>query len=298
MPAVGDDPATKPSVVAIGGGHGLSVTLAALRRLPVHPVAVVAVADDGGSTGRLRSDSERVAPGDLRKCLVALAGRQDALTQVMEHRFASGELQGHAFGNLLLAALEESEGDLMAALGVVSDLLEVRGTVLPATVEVVDLVAELSDGETVVGQVAISASEAIERVHLDPEPRAPDAVVQAIRGADAVVLGPGSLYTSVLAAASVPGISEALGELDAPLVYVCNLRPQRSETAGYDVAAHVEALARHGIHPDVVLHDPAEIGGADQVANATPAPLARPDRLAHDPALLAEAFGELVRRGC
>ena len=298
MPAVGDDPATKPSVVAIGGGHGLSVSLAALRRLPVHPVAVVAVADDGGSTGRLRSDSERVAPGDLRKCLVALAGRQDALTQVMEHRFASGELQGHAFGNLLLAALEESEGDLMAALGVVSDLLEVRGTVLPATVEVVDLVAELSDGETVVGQVAISASEAIERVHLDPEPRAPDAVVEAIRGADAVVLGPGSLYTSVLAAAAVPGIAEALGELDAPLVYVCNLRPQRSETAGYDVAAHVEALARHGIHPDVVLHDPAEIGGADQVVNATPVPLARPDRLAHDPALLAEAFGELVRRGC
>lgn len=279
-----------PQVVALGGGHGLAATLRALRRLPVRPVAVVSVADDGGSTGRLRSDSERVAPGDIRKCLVALAEGPDPLIRVMEHRFTNGELEGHAFGNLLLAALEESEEDLMAALAVASELLHVQGRVLPASSAVVDLVAELHDGSEVVGQVAVSASQNVARVQLRPETVAPEEVLAALGSARAVVLGPGSLYTSVLAAAVVPGVPDTLRAIDAPVIYVCNLHPQRHETNGYGVAEHVDALERHGLVPDVVLYDPAQIGGAEGVPAAVPAPLAGCAGHAHDPGLLAAAL--------
>lgn len=283
-----------PCVVAIGGGHGLAVTLSALRHLPVWPVAVVSVADDGGSTGRLRSDVARVAPGDIRRCLGALAARSGPLTRVMEHRFLSGELEGHAFGNLLLAALEEAEGDLLAALAVASELLEVQGTVLPATTTVVDLVAELGDGGEVEGQVCVSATPGVVRVYLRPAPLAPPAVLAAIADARAIVLGPGSLYTSVLAAAVVPGITEALNGSDAVVVYVCNLHPQVHETDGYGVGDHVEALERHGIVPDVVLYDPDQIGGAVGVVGATPVRLAQPGGLAHDPERFAAELGAIV----
>lgn len=287
-----------PSVVAIGGGHGLAGTLRALRLLPVWPVAVVSVADDGGSTGRLRSDAPRVAPGDIRKCLGALATRRDALTELMEHRFGTGELRGHAFGNLLLAALEESEGTLLAALGVVSELLAVHGTVLPATSTVVDLVAETTDGSVVEGQVTVSATPGVTRVRLQPCPVAPPEVLCAIGDAAAIVLGPGSLYTSVLAAVVVPGIAEALAGSGAPVVYLCNLHPQVHETDGYGVAEHVEALSRHGVVPDVVLYDPDQIGGAEGVVGAAPVQLARSGGLAHDPELLADALGPIVRVPC
>ncbi len=277
-------------VVAIGGGHGLATTLRALRRLTVWPVAVVSVADDGGSTGRLRSDAQRVAPGDIRKCLGALAGVGGPLPGLLEHRFASGELEGHAFGNLLLAALEESEGDLMAALEVASELLDARGTVLPATRAVVDLMAELADGSTVEGQVAISRSRGLQRVWLRPEPTAPPEVIAAMETARAIVLGPGSLYTSVLAAAVVPGVADAVAGSDAAVAYVCNLHPQDHETEGYGVADHLEAIARHGVYPDMVLYDPDQIGGAEGVAGAVPVELARPGGRAHDPGLLADAL--------
>lgn len=287
-----------PSVVAIGGGHGLASTLKALRQLPVWPVAVVSVADDGGSTGRLRSDAQRVAPGDIRKCLGALAASPGPLTRVMEHRFVSGELEGHAFGNLLLAALEESEGDLLSALRVASELLEVQGTVLPATSAVVDLVAEASGGAEVEGQVAVSATPGLVRVYLRPDPLAPPEVLGAIANARAVVLGPGSLYTSVLAAAVVPGLTQALRGCEAPVIYVCNLHPQAHETDGYGVAQHVEALGRHGLVPDVVLYDPEQIGGAEGVLGATPASLAQPGGLAHDPARVAGALGSILQGTC
>lgn len=286
-----------PRVVAIGGGHGLAGTLRALRRLPVWPVAVVSVADDGGSTGRLRSDAQRVAPGDIRKCLGALAGRCDPLTAVMEHRFTSGELKGHAFGNLLLAAFEESEGSLLGALAVVSELLEVEGTVLPATSTVVDLVGETIDGSAVEGQVVVSATPGVEKVWLRPDPLSPPEALDAISDAAAIVLGPGSLYTSVLAAAVVPGIAEAVAGSDAPVVYICNLHPQVPETDGYGVAQHVEALVRHGLVPDVVLYDPDHIGGADEVSGATPARLAQRGGLAHDPELVATVLGDILGVG-
>lgn len=289
-------PGRRLRVVAVGGGHGLAATLRSLRCLPVEPTAVVSVADDGGSTGRLREDSDRAAPGDIRKCLVALAGAEGPLTRVMEHRFAAGELEGHSFGNLLLAALEESEGGLLDSVQVVSDLLELQGTVLPATEVPVELVATLEDGAEVVGQAAIAATAGLSRVELRPRCSPPEAVLDAVTTADAIVLGPGSLYTSVLAAAVVPELCEAVGASQAPLVYVCNLRPQQHETDGYDVAAHVAALARHGFDPDVVLHDPDTLAAGDAAGDPrlVAAPLAAPSGLAHDRSLLAAALSRVL----
>jgi uncharacterized cofD-like protein len=208
----------------------------------------------------------------------------------MEHRFGSGELEGHSFGNLMLAALEESEGSLLAALEVVSGLLDLQGRVLPATSEFVELVAELNDCSTVVGQAEIAATTGLATVSLRPEPRTCPPVLDAVASASAFVLGPGSLYTSVLAAAVVPGLAEAVGSADAPVIYICNLAPQAHETDGYDVAAHVAALGRHGLEPDVVLHDPASIDGVEGVRGVVPAHLAGPKGRAHDPRLLAQAL--------
>lgn len=286
-----------PRVVAIGGGHGLAATLRAVRTYTDHVTAVVSVADDGGSTGRLRAAGDRPAPGDLRKCLIALARQDSALARSMEHRFAAGELEGHAFGNLLIVAMAETDGDLVGALDEIGRLLDVVGRVLPATTEVVELRAALDSGAEVAGQVAVAARSDLCTVTVSPgDARACPEAVEAILAADQIVLGPGSLYTSVLAATAVPGIRDAVTASSAQLVYACNLRPQDSETTGYDVEAHVAALARHGIRADVVLHDPHTIGDAPGVAGAVPAALARSSGLAHDPALLGKALAALLQR--
>ncbi len=285
-----------PSVVAIGGGHGLATSLRSLRRYAGDIVAVVSVADDGGSTGRLRAATPRPAPGDLRKCLVALAAEEAPIVSAMEHRFASGELAGHAFGNLLIAALEESEGNLVRALDEAGRVLGCVGRVLPSTTVPVELRAIVDSGSTVRGQVAVGGRPDLRTVAVAPHDAPACAqAVDAVRSADQVVLGPGSLYTSVLAATAVTGIGEAVRETGAQVVYVCNLHPQESETAGYDVADHVAALARHGLVPDVVLYDPEMIGGADDVAGALAAPLAEPCARAHDPRLLGAALVGLTR---
>ncbi len=290
----GLDPAG-PAVVAVGGGHGLATTLRAARWYAGRLSAVVSVADDGGSTGRLRAASPRPAPGDLRKCLVALAGSDQPIVGAMEHRFASGELDGHAFGNLLIAALEESEGSLVAALDEAGRLLDCVGRVLPTTTEPVELRARVDSGALVRGQVAVGERADLRTVTVEPaDAPACDLAVQAVLDADQVVLGPGSLYTSVLAATAVRGIAEAVRATRAQVVYVCNLHPQVSETAGYRVGDHVDALARHGLVPDVVLYDPTTIQGADDVAGARPASIARPSGLAHDPALLGMALADLL----
>jgi uncharacterized cofD-like protein len=283
-------------VVAVGGGHGLAATLRALRLLPVHPTAVVSVADDGGSSGRLRAESERVAPGDLRKCLTALASGPEQLVGLMEHRFEAGELKGHSFGNLLLAALEESGGDLLHALDVASSLLGCDGRVLPATTDVVELVAELEDGSEMVGQSEISATSGIRAVRLHPRPQGCEPATRAIESAEMVVLGPGSLYTSVLAAAVVPEISAAIERTSATVVYVCNLWPQAHETDGYDAADHVAALERHGLHPEVVLVDPACIGSPGGVPGVREVSLAGPNGRVHSPDLLAAALAAVLDR--
>lgn len=245
-------------VVALGGGHGLSRALAALRTLDIEPTAVVTVADDGGSSGRLREELGVIPPGDLRMALLTLA-RNRPLAEALTHRFQGGALQGHALGNLLLVALaERAGGDFLAALDEAGRLLDVAGRVLPASAEPVCLHGRVG-GHDVSGQVRLAMAEApIERIWADPVPAASPAAVAALGRADAVVLGPGSLYTSVIAALLAPDLAAALAAVRAPVVYVANVRTQVGETSGLDLAAHVDALYRHvpGLRLDaVVVHD-------------------------------------------
>lgn len=246
-------------VAAVGGGHGLSRALEALRRLDVAPTAVVTVADDGGSTGRLRRELDIIALGDLRRALVTL-GSNAALAGVLAHRFERGALEGHALGNLLLVALaERAGGDFVAALDEAARLLDCRGRALPATLEPVQLKARVS-GEEIDGQVRVATAEGrVERVWLEPEspPACPEAA-RALAEADVVLLGPGSLFTSVIATLLVPGLAAALTDHPGTIVAVANLRTQPGETAGLDAAAHLDALFDHvpGLRLDaVVFHD-------------------------------------------
>ncbi len=245
-------------VVALGGGHGLARALAALRTRGQTPTAVVTVADDGGSSGRLRRDLGIIAPGDLRMALLALSRRRD-LAELLSHRFDAGELDGHALGNLFLVALAREEGDFVAALDRAAALLDCAGRVLPSTTTQVTLHARV-DGVEVAGQRRITKADGrVEGLRLEPSdaPACPEAVA-AIEAADVVVLGPGSLYTSVMANLLVPGIHQALAASSAAVVYVANLRTQPGETAELDAADHVgavlQALPRTTLDA-VVLHD-------------------------------------------
>jgi uncharacterized cofD-like protein len=285
----------RPAVVALGGGHGTAVTLRAARQYAGTLTGVVSVADDGGSSGRLRELLNVVALGDMRKCLVALAAEDSALAVAFEHRFEEGELAGHALGNLILAGLVEATGDLVSGIKAAADLLGAHGDVLPATSERVVLKAAAADGE-VAGQVAVSRSGGIDMVSLVPgDAQPPSLAVERILGADQVVIGPGSLFTSVLAAAAVQGIADAVARTTAQRVYVCNLLPQLPETARFDVGAHVEALARHGVAVDVVLCDSTSgmpIGQTD--VRVVDTPLTGSNVRVHSPGRLAQALAGLL----
>jgi uncharacterized cofD-like protein len=289
-----------PRVAALGGGHGLAATLAAARRYASDVCAIVSVADDGGSSGRLRAAFGIPAPGDVRRCLVALADPGSPWTTAFEHRFVGGELEGHAFGNLVIAGLSEALGDFEAALSEVGRVLGAAGRVVPATTTPVVLKAEVRDadgngGHWVEGQVAVQEAGGITGVCLVPaDPEPPAAAVDAIAAADQVVIGPGSLYTSVLAVVAVPALREALATTRATKVYVCNLRQQEPETAGYDVAAHVDALAAHGLDVDVVLCHPGALPRGALTVACVERPVAKPDLRAHDPLRLAAALSDLV----
>jgi len=242
-----------PSVVAIGGGHGLAVVLEAMVDRSSSLTAVVSVADDGGSSGRLRRDLGIVAPGDMRRCLAALTPN-GLIRKALEHRFDHGVLAGHPAGNVLLASLLELESDPVVVMDTLAAMVEARGRVLPATSEPVDLLASAARG-TVKGQVAISESGAIHEISFSPaEPEVPSAVVAAIEHADLIVLGPGSLYTSVLAPV-VPGVAAALRRRQGCLAHVANLAAEPGETEGYGLDDHIEAVLRHGVDPDVVIAD-------------------------------------------
>ncbi len=248
-----------PRVVAIGGGHGQAKSLAAIRQFANTVTAIVSVADDGGSSGRLREAFGIPAPGDLRRCLDALLPERSPLGDALEHRFGAGELEGHTFGNLLLAALTVTTGDFVEAVSEACRLLDTVGVVWPATTTAVTLCASTLDAE-LAGQVRIMATEGVTRVSLTPaDARSPECAVRAIKEAEMIVLGPGSLYTSVLAALVPRDLCDALSFSDAKIVYVCNLRQQIPETSGYTVGNHVEALIAHGITPDVVIADTREI---------------------------------------
>lgn len=283
-----------PRVVAIGGGHGLAATLRAVRGYAGDIAAIVSVADDGGSSGRLRDAFAIPPPGDLRKCLVALAEPGSVWARAFEHRFDAGELTGHPLGNLIIAGLAGCTGDFLSALEEAGRVMGAVGRVLPATAAPVVLAAEAEDGP-VEGQVKVAGTGGITRVSIrPPEAEPPEAAVAALADADQVVIGPGSLFTSVLAVVAVPALCRALAVTPARKVYVCNLRPQVPETRGYDVGEHVRALARHGLDVDVVVWDPKEMAPGDLPVPAVEADLTRRHGYGHDPTKLAEALSHLV----
>jgi uncharacterized cofD-like protein len=285
---------TGPRVVAIGGGHGLAATLRAVRTYTDQVTAIVSVADDGGSSGRLRELLHIIPPGDLRKCLIALAEPGSILATAFDHRFTEEELAGHSLGNLVLAGLMDSTGDPVTALDEACRLLGVTGRVLPTTIEPVVLKADAECGQ-VTGQVAVNGTDHIHRVSLVPaDPPAPEAAVEALAAAEQIVLGPGSLFTSVLAAVAVPEIRDGINRSSAYRVYVCNLRPQDPETASFDVAMHVDALLAHGVMVDRVICDSKGIGVGNSAVPVVDAPLARPNGLAHDPSRLAATLADLL----
>ncbi len=283
-----------PRVVALGGGHGLAATLEATRHYAGDVTAIVSGADDGGSSGRLRDAFGIPPPGDLRRCLVALGEPGSLWGRVFEHRFDAGELEGHPVGNLIIAGLATSTGNFIAALEEAARLVAAAGRVVPATSTPVVLKAE-ADGSPVEGQVAVAGTRYISKVSIvPPDAEPPVEALDALSRADQVVLGPGSLYTSVLAVVAVPALRDALAASPARKVYVCNLRHQVPETEGYDVAAHVEALSAHGLEVDVVLCDPRGMARGDVAVTCVEADMAGPDGVAHDPLKLARALSALV----
>jgi uncharacterized cofD-like protein len=294
-------------VVALGGGHGLAVTLTALRLLAVEPTAVVTVADDGGSSGRLRRDLGLLPPGDLRMALLALADPAAEVRELFAYRFERGDLAGHNLGNLALAALTELRGGFLEALEVAGRWLRIHGRVLPSTLVPVRLCGRV-DGRPVEGQAVITrAAGRVEEVWLDPRrPAAVPAAVAAVRAAELVLLGPGSTFTSVVPNLLVPELGAAVAAAGQRVTYVCNLEAQPGETTGFPPEAHLAAILAHcpGLRvPRVLCQRPPTPAAGDrearafaalgaEVTHADVAAAAAPGR--HDPARLATALKELA----
>ena len=232
-------------IVTIGGGTGLATLLRGLKKHTSNLTAVVTVSDDGGSSGRLQKELGVLPPGDIRNCLVALADDEALVTDLFRYRFTEGDgLTGHSFGNLFLAALTGITGNFDDAIKVSSRVLNIKGRVLPATLAVAQLCARLSNGTLVEGESNISKSSSpIDHVFLDPPQAEPlDEVIAAIRDADAIVLGPGSLYTSIMPNLLVARIAHEIEAANAVKIYVCNVMTQHGETVDYTASKHVEAL--------------------------------------------------------
>ncbi|HYF52503.1 MAG TPA: gluconeogenesis factor YvcK family protein [Planctomycetota bacterium] len=236
-----------PKVVAIGGGTGLSCVLTGLKEHSRDITAIVSMADDGGSSGKLRHELGINPPGDVRKCLIALADEEPLMSELLEFRFPEHELGGHNFGNLFLTALARIRGDFGEGVREANRILSVRGQVLPATLDRVLLVATHEDDTKTTGQALISKTQKrIKRLELrpDPEPVAPD-IIRAIEEADLIVIGPGSLYTSVIPNLLIRGMSEALARSEARKVFVCNIMTYEGETRGYDLPDFLKAIDEH-----------------------------------------------------
>jgi len=309
-------------VVALGGGHGLAASLAALRRVVDDLTAVVTVADNGGSSGRLRNELGVLPPGDLRQALAALCGDDEwgsTWAKVMQHRFASsGELHNHAVGNMLIVALWELLGEHVAGLDWVARLLGAKGRVLPMTAVPLDITARVAGLdpadpdrlETVRGQVGVATTRGrVVDVALEPaDPRACAEAVAAVKAASHVVLGPGSWFTSVIPHLLVPGLSDALCNTEATRVVTLNLAPQAGETEGFSPDAHLEVLAAHAprVRVDVVLADRQsvqDVAALRRAAHSLGAELVVADVAVddgsprHDPQRLAKAYAEILNRG-
>jgi uncharacterized cofD-like protein len=268
------------NLVALGGGTGLSTLLAGLKRLVderdsseywiENLSAIVTVSDDGGSSGRLRDELQMLPPGDIRNCMIALSEDSTLLSRLFRHRFrGTGELGGHSFGNLFLAALTEVTGDFTEAVRLSSEVLASKGHIFPSTISDVRLVAELEDGNVVLGETQISASRVpIRLLRLEPEQCLPlPQALKAIRAANVITLGPGSLYTSILPNLLVARVSQAIGESGATKIFICNLMTQPGETDNYSAREHVETIKRYApeIQFDYVVVNDRRIT-ADQAA--------------------------------
>ena len=316
-----------PRIVAIGGGTGLSTILRGLKHVSPNLTAVVAMADNGGGSGVLRQELGMPPPGDVRHCLEALANAEPTMEALLTYRFKEGNLKGQSFGNLILAALNDMSGSFDKAVARLSEVLAITGRVLPVTTENVELIADFDDGVTIVGESEIAEyktgeSRRILRVYLSPTrpPALPDCI-RAIGEADLILLGPGSLYTSVIPNLLVDGIAQAIHASRAAKIYVMNLMTQDGETEGYSAADHVRALFDHGGEglfdhtlinslpvPPAALEAYRREGAAPISVDVTAlarmgvradfAPVADYSRLLvrHDPAALAAAVMELFRK--
>ncbi|GAB49104.1 gluconeogenesis factor YvcK family protein [Mobilicoccus pelagius] len=309
----------RPHVVALGGGHGLAASLSALRHVTDHVTAVVTVADDGGSSGRLREQYDILPPGDLRMALAALCDDSEwghLWRDVLQHRFGGeGELAGHAVGNLLIVGLWDLLGDAVSGLDLVGRLLGARGRVLPMaavpltiTADVTGLDAEHPEVATLVrGQAAVAKTPGqVREIRLDPpEPPARPEALDALREADWVVLGPGSWYTSVMPHLLVPQLAEVLSATPARRILTLNLQMHTSETQGYSAGQHLDTLRAHApdMRIDVVLADPRVVDDHEALAaharqlgaELVVAPVSRTDNpVEHDPLRLAAAYRDVI----
>lgn len=258
-----------PRIVAVGGGTGLSMLLSGVKNITNNLTAVVTVGDDGGSSGRLRESMGILPPGDIRHCITALADDEDLVTKLFKYRFKNGEgLEGHSFGNLFLTALCAITGDMVSAVKESSNVLSIRGRVLPSTLDDMKLVAEMEDGRIVHGESTIpEAHGKIKRLFTEPENcEALEDVIHAIRNAELIILGPGSLYTSVIPNLLVKKISEEIAKSTAKKIYVCNIMTQPGETDDYTVSDHLKALIKHS--------------GSDKIVDAVLVNDYLPDKLA------------------
>ena len=316
-----------PKVAVIGGGHGLSNMLRGLKQYTENISAIVTVADDGGGSGMLRQDLGMPPPGDIRSCMEALANTEPVMRELLHYRFTEGSLAGQSFGNLFLAALNGISPSFDAAVRRMSQVLAITGRVLPVTTADVQLEAEFENGATVVGESKIFYCKKqedcrIRQVRLIPSrPKALPEAVSAIADADMIVLGPGSLYTSIIPNLLVDGIVKAIRESDALKVYVCNVMTQEGETEGYTAADHVDALLSHGAPGlvDLCLANSAPVrpGLVEKYREEDAAPILvdreriramgleleerrlasdKGDFARHDPDKLAQAILEIYRR--
>ena len=243
------------NIVAIGGGTGLSMLLRGIKKYTNNITAIVTVGDDGGSSGRLREDMGILPPGDIRNCIAALADDDNLITELFQYRFKKGEgLEGHSFGNLFLTALCAITGNMVKAVKESSNVLNIRGDVLPATLDDMKLAAEFEDGSIIHGESNIPEEhKQIKRLFTEPANcKALPEVLEAIAGADLIILGPGSLYTSVIPNLLVDGIVDAITQSTAKKIYVCNIMTQPGETDNYSVASHINALIAHAKNRKII----------------------------------------------
>ncbi len=306
------NPRKQLRIVCLGGGTGLSTLLRGIKLTGAQVTAIVTLTDDGGSSGRLRRDLAMPPPGDIRNCLIALAEDESLMNRLFRHRFDRGELAGHAFGNIFLAALTEVVGSFDAAVAEVGRVLAVEGSVVPATTHPAALLAEMDDGRYVAGETAVARDrQGVRRLFLSPaDAVANPQALAAVERADLIVLGPGSLFTSTLPPLLVPGLGRAVLHARGLRVYVCNLLQQPGETIGYKASHHVERLHQHvGARVIDTVMIPRRAIATEKIpvefdrarlaelgVRVVAAQIVAPDGYHHDPEALARALVRAAQR--